>query len=131
MTPIINNLSISTTQVRDPEYICKIDQMELLNQVSKTPTYAYYFLLVATAILLIYILVPKIQEYVTAKQILYPIFMLLLTSLALYSFTTFNITRELYTNTIEPILYILTFFGVIYILWKEREHFKKMFKRET
>jgi glycerol-3-phosphate acyltransferase PlsY len=91
-------------------------------------TKAYYILLVAVIILLIYILIPKVKEYYSTDKILFPVFILSMTSLGLYSFTTFNITRTVWDSRINPILTTLFIIVIIYILWNERENIKKAIK---
>lgn len=119
-----NGLNITSTLSK-----CSLDQFEMMNQVQRTPTIAFYFLLSAFIILTLYIFSKKLQEYVQAKQILYPIYMLIFTSLTLYTFTTFNITEELFNNKIEPILYIISEIGIIYIIWKEKNKIKEFINK--
>ena len=51
--------------------------------------------------------------------------MILLTSIFFYTYTTFNISSEIQKRILEPILWIVTIIGIIYIIWKERKNIKE------
>jgi len=126
-TNILNTTGLTMTG-GDLRYRCELDGLNMMAQLEKTPIKAYYILLVAVIILLIYILIPKVKEYYSTDKILFPVFILSMTSLGLYSFTTFNITRTVWDSRINPILTTLFIIVIIYILWNERENIKKGIK---
>lgn len=126
---MLYNISELTLNQSHTPTICEINQFEMLNQVTKTPIIAYWFLIAIFTILLLYIFIPKIKEYISAEQIIYPIFMLNITAIFFYSLTTFNITQELYKKVLEPILYIICTIGIIYIIVRERKKIKEIINR--
>ena len=120
------NITFGTTNTPT---ICSINQFEMMNQLTRTPKVAYWFLFAVFVILLLYIFIPKFKEYVSADRLIYPVFMLILTSLTFYSLTTFNITQDIYKKILEPILYIICAIGIIYIFVKERKNIKEIYKK--
>lgn len=121
---IVGNLTNPTMDIKNLRYVCELDQISMMHQVAKTPIKAYYILLIAVIILLIYILIPKIKEYYSTDRMLFPVFVLSFASLFLYTFTTFNITKQIWDKYINPILTILFIIGIIFIIWKERKNIK-------
>ena len=71
-----------------------------------------------------------LEEYYSLDALLFPTLIILGTVLLIYSFTTFNITSEYFKSHIEPILLIISIIGVLYIIWKERNNIKKVWRKE-
>ena len=127
---VIGNISTNlTTNTNNLRYICELDGMTMMNQLEKMPKVAFWFLISAVLILLIYMFIPKLKQYIVGDQLIYPIFMILLVSAYLYSTVTFNITKENYQHIIKPILNIMCALMVIYIIYKERVKIKEVLKR--
>jgi len=123
------NLTNWTTNGFNLRYRCELDGIKMMQTLERTPKEAYYILLVAVVLLLIYILIPNLKEIVPADRIMFPIFMLMLTSLFLYTFTTFNISRELWENQISKWLNIGLLLLVLYIIWNERKGIKEIINK--
>ena len=86
-SPIILNTSGLTMEHANLKYRCELNAIDMMNQATKTSKEAYYILLVAFLILILYMFVPKLQEDIQTKRY---------TLLFIYDFININILLHIY-----------------------------------
>jgi len=118
-TNIVLNTTGLTMEHSNLKYVCELDSINMMNDLAKTSKEAYYILLIGFALLFSYMFIPKLQEIFKPRDIHYYLFMILLTSIFFYTYTTFNITSEI-QKRIDILFWIVVAIGIIYIIWKNR-----------
>lgn len=127
----LNNTQIMFNYSKSPAYLCELDQIELLNSLSKLPKMILYL---GILMLLLYIVYfywkPKSEIQIGILEAIPKMnFLITIAVVFLLIFTTLNITTEIYKTYIEPTLIGITIIGIIYIIWNERKNIKKALKQ--
>lgn len=127
---ILNNTQIIFNYSKNPAYLCELDQIELLNNLTKLPKATLYLGILMILLYIVYFYwkpkseiqigiiesIPKMNFLITIAQVLILIF------------TTLNITTNIYKTYIEPMLISTSLIGILYILYKEIKNKKKAIK---
>lgn len=126
---IIENLSYLSRDIKGIALKCEIDTMNVINQMDKLPKTSYYILLASLILITLYMFIPKLAIYIEPRDFLFINFLLILSSLFIYTFMTFNISSDTFRSKLEPLLYIIVGLGIIYILIKEKDNLRKIFNQ--
>lgn len=117
---------------RSPAYLCKLDQIELLNSLEKFPKLALWLSVLVIALYILYFYwKPKGEIGIGIVEAIPKLNFLIgiaITYILIYS--TLNISSAIHKKYVEPIMMIIVILGVVYIIYNERHRLKEMMQKQ-